>query len=190
VPADAVLRRQIVETARRLSAARLVAGSVGNVSVRTEDGGALITPTRLPYDLMEPADVVRIGPDGAVLEGRREPSREWPTHLAVHAGRPDVVAIVHSHSPHATAWSFLGEDLGLPTEELEVLGGPVATAPHGQTGSAELAGAVVDALGPRQAVLMARHGVIGVGPDLEAAFSACALVEHQAQIEWILRGRH
>lgn len=183
------MRSQIVETARRLSAAGLVAGSVGNVSARTEDGGALITPTRMAYELMEPEDVVRIDAHGNVVEGRHAPSREWPTHLAVYGARPDVAAIVHSHSPHATAWSFLGEALRLPTEELEALGGPVPTAPHGPTGSADLADAVAGALGDRRAVLMARHGVVGVGPDLGAAFASCALVEHQAQVEWLMRGR-
>jgi L-fuculose-phosphate aldolase len=189
VSIHAALRRQIVETARRLSASGLVAGSVGNVSARIEDGGALITPTRLAYELMAPEDVVRIAADGSVVEGRHPPSREWPTHMSIYEARPDVAAIVHSHSPHATAWSFLSEDLQLPTEELDALGGPIAIAAHGATGSAELAGAVSAALGPRQSVLMARHGVVGVGPDLGSAFSACALTEHQAQIEWILRGR-
>lgn len=108
--------------------------------------------------------------------------------MAIYDRRPDVHAIVHSHSPHATAWSFLGAPLRLPTEELDALGGPVATADHGPTGSAELAFAVAGAIGDRRAVLMARHGAVGVGADLEDALSACALVEHQAQIELLLRG--
>jgi L-fuculose-phosphate aldolase len=165
----------------------MVAGSVGNVSVRLDGGGALITPTRLSYDEMTEDDLVRIDSEGRVLAGRHAPSREWPTHLAIYAVRPDVEAVVHSHSPHATAWSFLGERLALPTEELEALGGPIATAEHGPTGSTELASAVAAGIGDRRAVLMARHGAVGVGSDLGAALAACSLVEHQAQIQLLLR---
>lgn len=165
----------------------MVAGSVGNVSVRLAEGGMLITPTRLGYEEMEEDDLVELDRRGRVQAGRRAPSREWPTHAALYECRSDVRAVVHSHSPHATAWSFLGEDLALPTEELEALGGPIATAEHGATGSAELAAAVAAAVGDRRAVLMARHGAVGVGPDLAAALAACSLVEHQAQIELLLR---
>lgn len=181
-------REQVVCAAHRLAASGLVAGSSGNVSVRLEDGGALITPTRLPYITMTAIDVVAINGTGATRPGSRVPSREWPTHLAIYVRRPDVGAIVHSHGPHATAWSFLDEDLTLPTEELEALGGPIATAAHGPTGSQELARTVSVALTTRAAVLMSRHGVVGVGADLEAALAACELVEHQAHVQWLLRG--
>lgn len=170
-----------------MAASGMVAGSVGNVSIRCPRDGALITPTRLPYEHMTEGDLVEIDGDGRVRSGAHAPSREWPTHIAIYRARPDVGAIVHSHSAHATAWSFLGERLALPTEELEALGGAVATAEHAPTGSADLARAVSASLGDRGAVLMARHGAVGVGVDLDAAFASCALVEHQARIELLLR---
>jgi L-fuculose-phosphate aldolase len=177
----------LIATARRMSDTGMVAGSVGNVSVRLDDGDMLVTPTRLAYAELTDDDLVRIDRRGRIVGGHRTPSREWPTHLAVYACRPDVRAVVHTHSPHATAWSFLGQELALPTEELEALGGPIATAEHGATGSVALATGVAAAIGDRQAVLMARHGAVGVGPDLGAALAACELVEHQAHVELLLR---
>jgi L-fuculose-phosphate aldolase len=137
---------------------------------------------------MEETDLVTLDAEGRVLAGHRAPSREWPTHLAIYACRADVRAVVHTHSPNATAWSFLGEELGLPTEELEALGGPIATAHHGATGSTVLAAEVAAAIGERRAVLMARHGAVGVGTSLHEALAACSLVERQAQIQLLLRG--
>lgn len=177
----------VVAAARKMAAAGMVTGSAGNVSVRLPGGGALITPTGLPYDGMDEDDLVHIAADGRVASGSHVPSRESPTHLAVYACRPDVHAVVHSHSPHATAWSFLGEELALPTEELEVLGGEIATAEHRSTGSQELAGSVATALGDRRGVLMARHGAVGVGADLDGALAACSLIEHQAQVQLLVR---
>jgi L-fuculose-phosphate aldolase len=97
--------------------------------------------------------------------------------------------VVHTHSVHATAWSFTGEPLDTGTEELEAAaGGEVRTARFAPTGSDKIATAVVDALGDRRAVLLARHGVVAVGETAAAALDTCVALERQAQIAWLLRG--
>src|SRR5690606_33991694 len=99
-------------------------------------------------------------------------------------------AVVHTHSPHAVAWSMLGEELDTGTEDIEhYAGGAIRTATFAPTGSEELAAATLSALGGRRAVLMARHGCVAYGPDLGTALDICAVVEVQAQIAWLLRGR-
>lgn len=182
-------RTELVAICRTMLASGLAVATTGNASVRA-GAAVLISPASLPYEEMSESDVVRIALDGEVLDGRRAPSSEWRVHCAIYAARPDVAAIVHTHSAHAVAWSCLGEDLDTGTEEIEIYaGGSVRTAAFAPTGGPELARAAVAALGDRRAVLMARHGVVGCGPDLSAALDTCAVVEQQAQVAWLLRGR-
>ena len=182
------LKAEIVATAREMLRLGLVAGTSGNVSAR--DGNRIeITPSGLSYDEMTEADLVTLAPDGSVMAGKREPSSERRVHLAVYAARPDARAIVHTHSVHATAWSFLGEPLDTGTEELEhAAGGAVRTTPYSPTGSDEIAAGCVAALVDRRAVLLGRHGVVAVGSSPAAALVTCQAVERQAQIAWLLRG--
>ena len=180
-------RTAVVETAREMLRLALVAGSAGNVSVRAGDA-VLITPAGLAYEEMTEEDVVTLGPGGDAEEGVREPSSERRVHLAIYAERPDVGAIVHTHSVHATAWSFLGEPLDTGTEELgAAAGGPVLTSEFAATGGEEIAAAAVTALGSRGAVLLGRHGVVGVGATPGQALTRCVVVERQAEMAWLLR---
>jgi L-fuculose-phosphate aldolase len=181
------LRAEVVAAGREMLRLGLVAGTSGNVSARDGDR-VLITPSRLPYEAMREDDVVALSLDGAVVDGAREPSSEWRVHMAVYAAREDARALVHSHSVHATAWSFLGEPLDTGTEELEhAAGGPVLTAPFAPSGSDDIATAAVEALGDRAAVLLGRHGVVAVGKSPARALDVCAAVERQAQIALLLR---
>jgi L-fuculose-phosphate aldolase len=147
----------------------LVSGTSGNVSARQGEL-VLITPSALPYESMTDDDLVTLSLDGAVVAGTRAPSSERRVHLAVYATRPDVRALVHTHSEHATAWSHLGEPLG------EVL-----TAPHAPSGSREIAAAAVEALGDRDAVLLGRHGVLALGESPAAALELAVAVEQRAR---------
>jgi hypothetical protein len=108
--------------------------------------------------------------------------------MEIYAARPDVAAIVHTHSVHATAWSFLDEPLDTGTEELgAAAGGTVRTAAYAPTGTDEIAAAAASALGDRGAMLLGRHGVVGVGATPAAALARCVVVERQAQLAWLLR---
>jgi L-fuculose-phosphate aldolase len=181
------LRAEVVAAAREMLRLGLVAGTSGNVSAR--DGERVhITPSALPYPEMEEDDVVTLSLAGEVLGGTRAPSSERRVHLAVYAARLDAGALVHSHSVHATAWSFLGEPLDTGTEELEeAAGGAVRTAPFAPTGSDEIAAAAVEALADRRAALLARHGVLALADSPARALDVCVAVERQAQIAWLLR---
>jgi L-fuculose-phosphate aldolase len=184
---SADLRSEVVDAAREMLRLGLVSGTAGNVSAR--DGESLlITPAASPYEQMSEEDLVALGPDGERGEGHGEPSSEWRVHAAIYAARPDVGAIVHTHSVHATAWSFSAEPLDTGTEQLEATtGAPVLTAPYAPTGGEEIAAAAVEALGDRGAVLLGRHGVVGVGARPAEALATCVVVERQAQRAWLLR---
>ncbi len=183
------LRSAVVEAAREMLRLGLVTGTAGNVSARDGDS-VLITPAALAYEEMSEEDVVELGPDGEAVEEDATPSSERRVHTAIYAARQDAGAIVHTHSVHATAWSFLDEPLDTGTEELEAaVGGPVMTARYAPTGTDEIAAAAAEALGERGAVLLGRHGVVAVGESPAAALATAVVVERQAQMAWLLRGR-
>jgi L-fuculose-phosphate aldolase len=167
----------------------LVASTSGNLSVREGDV-VHITPTALEYHHMTDRDLVTLSLSGEVVDGTREPSSERRLHLAIYAARPEVASVVHTHSVHATAWSFLGKPLDTGTEELEqAAGGTVRTAAEARSGSDAIAQAAVEALAGRRAALLAKHGVIAVGRTPAQALDSCIVVERQAQLAWLLARR-
>jgi L-fuculose-phosphate aldolase len=181
------VREAILETVRTLSAEGLVVGTIGNVSARSRDA-VLITPSRHQYSRMEATDLVSVDLLGNRIHGELPPSRELLLHLAIYRRRSDVGAVVHTHSPHATAWSFLGEPVLPETEENRYYGiGPVRTSRPARPGSSELARGAAETLDASAAVLLGGHGVLTVGPTLQLALDIARVVEHQAQIAWILR---
>ncbi len=185
-------RAAIVDACRRLEAEGLVAGASGNVSVRLPpaDGRELlaITPSAVPYRVLRPEQVLVIDLDGAVVEGDGAPSTETPAHLAVYRARPDVGAVIHTHSLYATALAVAGQEVPLILDEQPVLlGGPVRLAEYGTPGTEELGRRIVEALGDRRAVLVRNHGALGVGRDLEEALIVVALVERIAKVYTLAR---
>ncbi|HUW63511.1 MAG TPA: class II aldolase/adducin family protein [Spirochaetia bacterium] len=179
---------ELAACGRRLADAGLFFACWGNLSVRVPPGDSIIiTPSGMDYEGLLPADMVRLTPDGRVLTGRRRPSTETGLHLAVYRARPGVGAVIHTHSPAATACAAARagthQRWAVPplTEEMaQVLGGGVPVAAYAPPGSAELGEKAVAALGTGQAVLLANHGVLGTGADLAGASLVVRLVERAA----------
>lgn len=177
---------RVIAVARSLVESGAVVGNVGNVSARI-GAGFIVTPSRRPYGEIEATDLAHVL--GGEASGPLAPSREWRLHAAVYDARPEVGAVVHTHSPHATAWSFLGEDLAPALEDNEYYEtGPIRTTPPAPGGSAELAAGAARTLGRSRAVLLGRHGVLATGASPEGAALVAAVVERQAQVAWLLRG--
>jgi L-fuculose-phosphate aldolase len=175
-------RLGVIAAARAMLARGLVSSTVGNVSARC-GRGMVITPTRRHPDDLEPVDLVELDLDGRSVDGDACPSLEWRLHAAVYRERPDVGAVVHTHSPHAVARSFDPAPLLIETEERTYFDlDRIEVAEPAPAGSEELARAVVRALGSRQVALLARHGSVGVGCDPRDALEMCCLAEHQCVI--------
>ena len=168
----------LIAAARLLDAAGFMPSKSGNLSLRAGTG-FVITPSGLPYAETTEADLVRVGPDGAAT-GRRRPSSEWQLHAAIYAARPDAQAVVHTHSPRATALSCARR--GIPPFHYMVLmaGGDVRCAAHATFGTQALAENAVAALQDRRAALLANHGVVAVGATLPAAVTLAFEVENLA----------
>jgi L-fuculose-phosphate aldolase len=181
-------RAAVVRACSELLATGLVRGTSGNVSVRDPASGAIaITPTGLPYPGMTAADVAVLGPDGDQLDGALAPTSELALHLAVYRGRPDVGAVVHTHSMFATTFAVLGEPVP-PVHYLIVRAGEsVPVAPYARYGTVELAESCAATLGAGFAVLLANHGVVAVGADLGAAMAVAEAVEYTAELAWRAR---
>jgi len=178
---DAVLRAEIVATARTMSASGLSPGRSGNVSARIE-GGMLITPSGLAYDVMEADDIVRVAGDGSVAAGQRAPSTEWHFHLAAYRARPDLHALVHTHSLHATVLACAGRSIPPFHYMVAVAGGSdIPLVPYATFGTPELAAHVAEGLLERKACLMAHHGQVAMGTTLSAALELAQDVEILAE---------
>lgn len=177
---EQALRQEIVEIAQAIDRAGFCPSKSGNVSARFE-GGLLITPSGLPYAQTRPADLIHLSLDGTVLYGERRPSSEWPFHVEIYKARPDAQAIVHTHSPRATALSCARR--GIPAFHYMIAmcgGADVRCADYATFGSPELAANAVRALDGRKAVLLANHGVIALGATLAGAHTIVAEVENLA----------
>ncbi|CAD5247397.1 5-(methylthio)ribulose-1-phosphate aldolase [Bosea sp. 62] len=177
---EAALRQEIVEVAQAIDRAGFCPSKSGNVSARFGDG-FLITPSGLPYARTMPEDLIYLALDGTVLSGSRKPSSEWPFHVAIYKARPDAQAIVHTHSPRATALSCARR--GIPAFHYMIAlcgGSDVRCAEYATFGSPELAENAVRALDGRKAVLLANHGVIALGASLAGAHTIVAEVENLA----------
>jgi L-fuculose-phosphate aldolase len=179
---EAQLRAEVVAVAKGLSGADLGVNRSGNVSARFEDG-LLITPTGLAYDLLGPDDLAFVPLDGSQVSGPLAPSSETPFHLAISRARPEIGAIVHCHSPHATALACTGR--GIPAFHYMVAaagGSSIACAPYATFGGDALSRHAVEALGgERLACLLANHGQIACGRDPAGAFALAREVESLAR---------
>jgi L-fuculose-phosphate aldolase len=170
----------IVAIAQAIDKAGFCPSKSGNVSARTESG-FLITPSGLPYAQTTPGDLIHLSLDGTVLSGTRKPSSEWPFHAAIYTARPEAQAIVHTHSPRATALSSTRR--GIPAFHYMIAlcgGADVRCADYATFGTPELAENAVRALEGRKAVLLANHGVIALGGSLAGAHQIAVEVENLA----------
>ena len=170
----------LIACAQRLDTLGFMPSKSGNVSQRIE-GGFRITPSGLPYAALTEADLVDVGLDGGVLRGARRPSSEWRLHAEIFAARPEVQAIVHTHSPRATALSCARRNLPAFHYMIALGGGDdIRCSAYATFGTQALAEAAVVALQTRGACLLANHGVVAVGTSLAAAETLAREVENLA----------
>ncbi len=177
---DEALRRSVIAAAISTNTLGINHGTAGNVSLRHGDG-FLVTPSGIAYDEMTPDQVVAVDLDGN-WSGDWLPSSEWRMHRDIYASRPEAMAVVHVHSTHATALACLRR--GIPAFHYMVAaagGDQILCAPYATFGTEELSQAMIAALGPRRACLLANHGQIVYGPTLKKAVALAVEVEALAQ---------
>lgn len=169
---------RVIATALAMNAKGINNGMSGNVSIRSGEG-MLITPSSVDYERLIESDIVPMQSDGSWTPANdRRPSSEWRFHLDVYAARSDVHAIVHCHPVAATAIAAHGRGIGPFHYMVGIAGGSnIRCAPYATFGTPELSAHVVEALESRKACLMANHGIIAVGADLNQALNIAVEVE-------------
>ena len=176
-------RAELIATARALQPAGLNKGTAGNVSVRAGNG-FLITPTGLPYDTLVPDDIPCMALDGTHT-GQRWPSSEWRFHRDLYAGRPEVGAVLHAHSPFAVSLACLRR--GIPPFHYMIArfgGDTIRCADYTIFGSQELSTAAMAALEDRKGCLLANHGLLVAGRDLAEALALAVELEELSEQYW------
>jgi L-fuculose-phosphate aldolase len=173
-------RDSVVRGCRELARRGLSYGKSGNIGVRRDQDSFFVSPTGMPYESLVSEDIPLVDLQGRWY-GRRRPSSEWRFHRDIFRARDDIGAIVHTHSPQATALACTGRGIPAFHYMVAVAGGAeIRCAPYHTFGSQELSEAAVEALQDRLACLLANHGVIALGRDLDAALSLAGEVEDLA----------
>jgi len=176
-------RQAITNYARKLLATGLVKGTSGNLSLANADKSLVaITPSGVAYETMAPGDVVVVDLDGNHVDGKLLPSSEIGFHLALLRQRPEIKAVVHTHSECATAVACLRWELPAVHYLIGSAGYHVPLAPYATFGTPELAKGICETIGDGNAVLLANHGLVTVGVTLDKAFSTAEMVEFVAKL--------
>ena len=176
---EAHTRAAIIAVAQALDAAGMVPNKSGNVSCRSA-GGFVITPAGTPYRDLQPSDLVELPVQGTPPASGPRPSSEWRMHAAIYAHRPDARAVVHTHSPRATALACAGRGIPPFHYMIALAGGDIRCMPYATFGTTELAATAVQGLDGRRATLLANHGVIAIGGSLGEAHAVALEVENLA----------
>ncbi|EBA11300.1 3-oxo-tetronate 4-phosphate decarboxylase [Roseobacter sp. CCS2] len=189
---EAALREQICLLAKSMFDRGLTGGSTGNISARTDDGGLLVSPTGTSFGQLDPGRLSRFDAMGALIDGD-PPTKEMPLHTAFYDTRSTAGAVVHLHACHSVALSMMPDadaDNFLPP--LTPYGimklGKVQLLPFFMPGDAAMGEAVRGLAGKRSAVMLANHGPVVAGADVEAACNAIEELEDTARLAMLTRG--
>ncbi len=181
------LRLQLIDTARRMAPAALNRSGAGNLSVRCSErgeNGYLITPTGMAYATLKPEDIVFMALDGTHC-GRRLPSSEWRFHRDLYVARPEAGAILHAHAPFATSLACLRRDIPPFHYMIARFGGDSVRCAHYATfGTQALSDCVLEAMEDRYACLLANHGMLVFGANLEQALARAVELEDLCEQYW------
>ncbi len=177
------LREQMCEIGRRIYAKGFAAANDGNISYRLSEDRVLCTPTRVSKGFMKPDDLCIMDMEGKQISGKRKRSSEMLLHLSYLKSRPDARAVVHCHPPHATAFAVAKEPIPkcvLP--EIEVFLGEVAISPYETPGGQKFADTILPYTKDTDTILLANHGTITCGVDLEDAYFKTEIIDAYCRI--------
>ena len=181
-------KEQVVRYGKKLIDRRLTTGSGGNISVcNREKNLVAISPSGLDYYETTPEDIVILDMDGNLVEGKHRPSSEASMHLAFYKNRADVSGIVHTHSKFATAIACMGWELPAVHYLIGMAGHRVKCTGYATYGSDELAKKALETIGDSNAVLLANHGLIALGEDVDRAFSTAEHLEFVSEVYYLTK---
>ena len=176
-------REQIVQTGRQMYERGWMAANEGNITVLLDNERILATPTGVCKGHMRPEDLIVCDRDGRKITGQRECTTEMAMHVAIYARRPEIRAVVHAHPPVSTGFAVAGRALNLGLMPELIVGlGSVPLAEYGLPGTPALVEGMLPYIPKYDALLLANHGAVCYGEDLDAAFARMETLEHLARI--------
>jgi ribulose-5-phosphate 4-epimerase/fuculose-1-phosphate aldolase len=192
VTEEAKLRELICLLAKSMFDRGLTHGSTGNISARTPDGGLLVSPTGSSFGRLDPGRLSRFDTEGRQIDGDK-PTKEMQLHSAFYGTRSSAGAVVHLHSCYSIAWSLVPEvdkdDFLPPLTPYSIMQlGKVRLLPYYRPGDPAIGDAVRGLAGKRSAVMLANHGPVVAGKDVEAACNAIEELENTARLALLMRG--
>jgi len=177
------IKQHLVDMAKKAYADKMFAATSGNLSIYDRENGRMyITPGSYPYEIMTADDVMVIDLDGNILEGPHKPSSEWRLHAAVYRSNENASALVHTHSPYATAFAI--NNMPIPVVLYEIvffLGGDIPCAEGAIPGTDAVGENCVKVLKDRYGCLMGNHGALAYGDTLERAYTRAVYIEDAAK---------
>lgn len=182
----AAIRDRVISVAEEMYDAGLTQQTFGNVSARLQSAreNFVITPSSVPYESISREQLPLVTVDGEIEAGTGRPSTETVIHRHLYDERDDIDAIVHTHSPFATTFAALGDDIRPYHNSIAHAGGTIHVTEYANNGTEELAREVVAEMDGKRAVLMRNHGVLAGGESLEDALYVSSIVEFCARVQY------
>ncbi|PCE66009.1 class II aldolase/adducin family protein [Sediminicola luteus] len=175
-------RIAVDKAGKKLLAEGLVARTWGNVSIRINDNEMIITPSGRPYEELGPEDMVKVNYRTHAFEGHVKPSSEYKLHTEIYKTRKEANAVIHTHQMNASTVATARREIPpILDDQAQLLGPSVRVAPYALPNTKKIVKATVQALRGRNAALMANHGAVCIGPNIEEAFVACQVLEKAAK---------
>lgn len=175
-------RIAVCESGKKLLKEGLVARTWGNVSIRLDDQDMVVTPSGRPYEELTPEDMVRVNYHSGAYEGSLKPSSEYKLHAEVYKTRLKINACIHTHQMNASTVATAHREIPpILDDQAQLLGPSVRCAPYALPNTKKITKATVKALRGRNAVLMANHGAVCIGRDIDETFVACQVLEKAAK---------
>jgi L-fuculose-phosphate aldolase len=176
-------RKSVVEFGKKMLFSGLTTGTGGNLSIFNKDKKLIaISPSGIGYSAMKPSHVVVTDGQGKVKQGNKKPSSEINFHLGLYETRPDISAIIHTHSPYATTIACMGLEIPPVHYLVGFSGKKVPIAPYETFGTKALARKICETVGSYNAVLLENHGLIAMGKNINMAFTVAEEIEFVARI--------
>lgn len=172
------IRNLVCEAGRRMRGSGLVAGTWGNISIRLDSDNMIITPSGIAYEHAMPDDMAMMNIQNLKWEGNRKPSSEAKLHAQIYKERKNINAIIHTHSMNASTVAAARRDVPPILDDMaQIIGPSIRVAKYALPSTKKIVKETVKALKGRNAALMANHGAIGIGRDIEEAFTVCQVLE-------------
>lgn len=178
-----IKRKEVLETAKKMFEMGLVAGTWGNISTRVDEQYMIITPSGMSCDFLKPEDMVLTNINDLSYVGELKPSIESLLHAEIYKIRPEIGAVIHSHSVHASSIAAARKDIPPILEDMvQIVGGSIKVAEYGLPGSEEMVKKAIIKLKDRNAVILANHGPVCLGRNLAEALITCQIVEKASKV--------